>query len=217
MTGTLAVSSYASGLQGMREEFGVSQEALAAGQTTYLLGLACGSIAFPASADYFGRRNVILLTMTAFTLFSIGVAAARNLATVLVCRFFAGLFASAAQVLAPASVSALWPPQRLAVPFTTAAVAPFLGPSLGPLIGGYIVQYSGSWRNVDWWAMAVAGFFTLLFALLVPETYAPYILRRRAAKLGPGYVSVHDQAGRKSVSEEARMHFVRPFKYLATE
>ncbi|GFZ44350.1 hypothetical protein JCM24511_02072 [Saitozyma sp. JCM 24511] len=135
------------------------------------------------------------------TLFLVG------LATVLVCRFFAGLAAAAGQTLIPAQISSLWPPHELAVPFTTAAIAPFLGPSLGPLLGGYVVQYGGSWRNIDW--------------LAVPETFPPFILRRRAAKLqqahGQTYVSVFDQNGRKSMREELSTHLKRPIKYLFTE
>ena len=93
---------------------------------------------FPSVAGHFGRKWVIVATMLTFTAFSVGVAAAkdigtltsciyqyhtdRSIATVLICRFFGGLFAAAAQVLIPAQVSSLWAPKDLAVPFTTAAI-----------------------------------------------------------------------------------------------
>ena len=34
---------------------------------------------FPATADYFGRKRVVVITMTIFTAFSVGVAASKNI------------------------------------------------------------------------------------------------------------------------------------------
>ncbi|GFZ47041.1 hypothetical protein JCM24511_04267 [Saitozyma sp. JCM 24511] len=108
------------------------------------------------------------------------------------------------------------------------------GPSLGPLLGGYVVQYGGSWRNIDW--------------LAVPETFPPFILRRRAAKLqqahGQTYVGLRSERAqyprperctvsqspcaarwpnpvplltRKSMREELSTHLKLPIKYLFTD
>ncbi|ORY24892.1 major facilitator superfamily domain-containing protein [Naematelia encephala] len=238
MTGTFAVSSYSSGTMLITpRDLGKSAEVLAVGQTLFLNGIAFGSVIFPGTADYFGRKKVIVITMTVFTAFSAGVAAGRNLETVLVCRFFSGFAAAAGQSLIPAQVSSLWTGKDLAVPFTTAAIAPFLGPSLGPLLGGFVVQYSGSWRNIDWLAvcqlheplvraldaeqMAIAGLFTLLYFALVPETFVPYILRKRAHTLekqtGLRHVSINDKSGRKSVQAELKAHVIRPVRYLLFE
>ena len=62
------------------------------------------------------------------------------------------------------------------------AAAPFMGPTLGPIVGGFVGQTIG-WR----WVMGVSAIFTgvlwLLGTFTIPETYAPVLLRKRAAAL----------------------------------
>ncbi len=55
------------------------------------------------------------------------------------------------------------------------------GPLLGPLISGY-VSVSVGWRWVYWIELIFAG-ATWPFLLMMPETYPPVILQRRAKKL----------------------------------
>lgn len=54
------------------------------------------------------------------------------------------------------------------------------GPVLGPLISGFISVLS--WRWAFWFALILAG-ATLVPLILMPETFGPVILARRARKL----------------------------------
>lgn len=100
-------------------------------------------------------------TLAAFSAFSVGTAAGHNIQTILISRFFAGFFSSGMQTLGPSTLSSLFSPKELAVPFSVAAISPFLGPSDGPLVGGYVTQYSGSWRNINWVSVGFAGVMSL--------------------------------------------------------
>jgi MFS family permease len=53
-------------------------------------------------------------------------------------------------------------------------------PVIGPLIGGFVFQYMG-WRWTNWVVMIGAG-VGILMLIIIPETYAPAILRAKAAK-----------------------------------
>lgn len=72
----------------------------------------------------------------------------------------------------------------------------FLGPSLGPIIAGLyadmsrprllLINLSSSiteshlgWRWVFWVMMIFAGACTLLAIIILPETYAPVLLRKK--------------------------------------
>jgi len=67
----------------------------------------------------------------------------------------------------------------------TSSQCPFLGPSIGPIVGGFAVFYR-NWRWTEWSAIVVAG-AALLLVLPLKETYKKVILTRRAKKLGiPG-------------------------------
>jgi MFS family permease len=68
-------------------------------------------------------------------LFSIGTATSKNLESMLVTRFFAGLFASAATSIGPAALGDIFEPRvrATAMGFWTGFVIG--GPSLAPIIG----------------------------------------------------------------------------------
>ena len=51
----------------------------------------------------------------------------------------------------------------------------------GPIVGGFVTQYLG-WRWVNWLCMILSG-VALVFAALMKETYAPVILRKKAARI----------------------------------
>ncbi|KAK4702208.1 hypothetical protein P7C70_g4016, partial [Phenoliferia sp. Uapishka_3] len=232
MSGTFAVSSYTSGFAGMIQEFGTTSEVLVVGQFLFLVGpwrpagpKTNGSgvrVALSAGT----RENCALTpfapyrTLTAFAAFSVGTAAAKNMATVLVSRALSGFFSAGIQTLGPASLSSLFSPQQIAVPFTVAAISPFLGPSVGPLVGGYVTEYTGSWRNINWVAVGFAGVMALL-SIIVPELHGPAILRARAQRLstlaGAHYISAHDVGRVIDLKSEARVHLLKPFIYLLKE
>jgi MFS family permease len=61
-------------------------------------------------------------------------------------------------------------------------LTPFIGPGLGPLIGGFIVH------NVNWhwtnFVMVIAVAVMLIFiTFVVPETYAAVLLKKKAQRL----------------------------------
>lgn len=70
----------------------------------------------------------------------------------------------------------------------------FVGPEVGPVIGGFINQYT-NWRWSFWVLLIWAGVQWTLILFFVPETYAPVLLRRKAIKLrqetGDNRVSDH--------------------------
>lgn len=101
------------------------------------------------------------------------------------------------------------------------ATAPFLGPSIGPIAGGFLGQ-AGGWRWVEGLMAAFTGLLWILCSLLVPETYAPILLRRRAEKLskitGKVYLSKVDAGQpRKTIAQEFRVALSRPWVLLFRE
>ena len=66
------------------------------------------------------------------------------------------------------------------------AAAPFLGPVLGPVIGGFIGETVG-WRWIEGIMAIFTGVLWLAGLLVIPETYAPVLQRRRAQKLSSSH------------------------------
>ena len=76
----------------------------------------------------------------------------------------------------------MFPARQRGLAISIFAAAPFMGPTLGPIVGGFVGE------NVGWrWIQGVIAIFTgalwILGTCTIPETYAPVLLRKRAAAL----------------------------------
>ncbi|KAL8290079.1 hypothetical protein RQP46_003018 [Phenoliferia psychrophenolica] len=163
-------SVYAGGIKQMEEYFEVSTEVVTVGLSVYVLGFAM-----------FGRRLVHLVTYLPFAVFHLGCGAARNIETLIICRFFAGLFGSAPLTNSGGVISDMFSASERALAISFFALAPFAGPVLGPIIGGFVGENT-TWRWLFWIEAIFSGVMYVLYAL-VPESYAPVLLRWRAEKL----------------------------------
>lgn len=169
---TCASSIYTSTYMQMDVEFHCSKLVATLGLSTFVLGIALGPMWSPLS-EFYGRRPVYLFAFAAFTVFIIPCAVARNIETVIVTRFFQGLSGSAFLSVSGGTVGDLFRPEKMHHPMTLFTAAPFLAPSMGPLIGGFINS------NVDWrWTHYImiiwASLMFLAIFFLVPETYREY-------------------------------------------
>lgn len=86
-------TSYTATLSGLMAEFGEPSETVVTlGVTTYLLGLAAGSLVVAPMSELFGRRPVYLLCLSVSAVLIIPCALAESLAGIIVVRFFGALF-----------------------------------------------------------------------------------------------------------------------------
>ncbi|KAF2439536.1 MFS general substrate transporter [Karstenula rhodostoma CBS 690.94] len=174
-------TSYTSGIPGMLITFDVeSKTDLVLGLTTYLAGLALGSVILAPLSEMYGRRPVYLIAVAMFVVLIIPCALAQNLATILAVRFF-GAFAGAAMISnAPGTVSDIVSDDYRALAFSVWSIGPMNGPVVGPLVGGFVFQYMG-WRWTNWVVMIGSG-VSWLMVFSIGETYAPALLRTKSAK-----------------------------------
>lgn len=92
------------------------------------------------------------------------------------------------------------------------SLSPFAGPSLGPLIGGFIADSYLSWR----WTfivLALSGAFASVVTVALPETYAPVLEYNKAKRLRrEGFTGARASldALRSSWRQEIGRWFVRP-------
>jgi len=181
-TVVLYSTSYTSSMPGMMKEFNVSSEPVATlGVTTYLLGLAAGSLVLAPLSEMYGRRVVYVGSLAVFCLLVLPCALATSLPEVLIVRFF-GAFAGAALIAnAPGTVSDIVTEHYRALAFSIWSIGPMNGPVTGPLIGGFAAEYLG-WRWTNWLVMIFSGVAWVAISLM-KETYAPLILQRKAAKM----------------------------------
>lgn len=121
-------TSYSAGIPGMMETFGITNKTLLVlGITTYLFGLALGSIILAPLSEMYGRRPIYLCSMVLFTILVLPCALATNLEAILVTRFFGALAGSAMISNAPGTVGDIVTEEYRAFAFSIWSIGPMNG------------------------------------------------------------------------------------------
>ncbi|ETS75975.1 hypothetical protein PFICI_12919 [Pestalotiopsis fici W106-1] len=184
--GTLSISMSSSIFSGalpqIGEDFDVSRQLSVASISLFVLGFAVGPMSWAPLSEIYGRQIIYAITFTLATVFGGASIASKNIATLLVLRFFTGVCGSSAIVNAAGVISDMFEAKDRGLAVMVYTSAPFLGPSLGPICGGFLAQSSG-WRWVDGLTVIFTGVMLILGLVLVPETYGPYLLMQRAKYL----------------------------------
>ncbi|KAI1421569.1 major facilitator superfamily domain-containing protein [Xylaria sp. FL1777] len=174
-------TTYTSSIPGLIEQFGISNDIIATlGVTTYLLGLGIGSLVWAPISELYGRKRVYLVCMPIFTLLILPACLATSIAEILVVRFFGALFGAALVVNSAGTVVDISTEETRALVLSLWSIAPLNGPVTGPVIGGFVFQYLG-WRWDNWLILILSGVASI-FMLGTKETYAPSILKEKAAR-----------------------------------
>lgn len=131
---------------------------------------------------------MFIATFVPFTIFNAACCGANSLEALLVFRFFAGTFGSSSLTSVGGIISDMFSPATRAGAMGIFAIAPFLGPAIGPVAGGFLAEAQGSsWK----WVAALLAFFSAILtvagAIWLPETYEPVLLRRRARNMEKAY------------------------------
>lgn len=207
-------------LVGVEESFGVSEEVALLTITLFVIGFGVGPVVFAPLSEIYGRRIIYGSTLLIAVVFIIPCAVAKNIGTLLVCRAIDGIAFSAPMTLVGGTLADLWKNEERGVPMAAFSAAPFIGPAIGPLIGGYLSDATG-WRWLYWIQLIFAFVVWVLITFTVPETYAPTILARRAKKLrketGSNEHVTEQDLDVRPFTERLVIFLVRPLQLLFGE
>ena len=82
-------------------------------------------------SEQWGRRPIFIITYALFAIFNIPCAVAKNVETLLVCRFLAGFFGSSPLTNSGGVISDMFSASERALAVSLYAAAPFAGPVIG--------------------------------------------------------------------------------------
>lgn len=94
MVASWGSSVYASAVEPVAAIFGVGRVVALLGLTLYICGFATGPLFFGPMSELYGRKWPILGACFVFTCFMFAAATAKDFQTLMLARFFAGVFAS---------------------------------------------------------------------------------------------------------------------------
>lgn len=208
---TMASSSPSGALtgpNGISQEFGVSVEAAGLVITVFLLGYCFGPLFWAPLSEFWGRRWIFYISFSLYLIFNFLCAFAPNFASLLIGRFLTGTFASSPLSNAPGVLADIWGPIERGNAMALFSMMTFVGPSLGPVIGGFLAL-DEDWRWTFYVLLWLAG-VTSAFMFTIPETHPATVLLNKAKRIRalkiPGFENVQTPA------EAANLSLVRIFK-----
>lgn len=166
------------------ETFHISEEVLILSTVTvFVIGFGVGPLLFAPLSEEFGRSVIYHSTLIPALIFIIPCGLAQNFYTLLICRLIDGILFSAPMTLIGGSLADIWEAKDRGQAMAIFSAAPYMGPVMGPIVGGLLADYAPTWRWIYWTFLIIAGVVYLSFLILLPETHALTLLKRRAKML----------------------------------
>lgn len=218
---TFTSSIFSASTRAIAAHFHVSVEVATLSSSLYILGYAFGPIMWGPFSELEGRKLPILIGMFGFSIFQVAVAVAKDLQTVMLGRFFGGIFGSCPLSIVAAVFADIFDNKQRGTAIVIFATMVFLGPMLAPFIGGFIVTSYLGWRWTSW----VPGFmgFSALFlnVFFLQESYPPKVLVGKAQELRRRTKNWGIHAKQEEVEVDFRelvtKNFSRPIRLLISE
>ncbi len=199
---TFASAIYSAGTAQISEEFSVSYNVANSGTSMLIFGFALGPMLWAPLCEVYGRKwPALLVSPRASSLngtrvtdylgqpyfvsavFAFGTATARDVQTILLTRFFAGVFGSSPISITGGSIVDIWSPQQRGTPMVCYGITLAAAPTLGPIIGGAFIASGCGWRWTEYLTGIVMMAQFILDALFLDESHADVLLTRKAQRL----------------------------------
>ncbi|KAJ5474773.1 Major facilitator superfamily domaingeneral substrate transporter [Penicillium sp. IBT 31633x] len=208
------------GLGLIEEKYNVSEEVAILTCSIMVCGFAVGPLLWSPLSEIIGRQPVYIISMGLYTIFNIPCALSPNIGGLLASRFLCGVFSSSGLSLAGGTIADIWKIRERGMAIAYFAAAPYCGPVLGPIVCGWINIGSHRLDLFFWVNMAFSGVMLILVGL-IPETYAPVILKRRAKRLrketGDPNIITEQETHKFTIMDIVRTSLIRPITMILTD
>ncbi|CAI7577485.1 unnamed protein product [Penicillium manginii] len=222
----LPAGSYGAGNNYMAEKFHVQNEPfpnLAWATTSWNMGAAFWPLIFVPLTESSGRMPGYFVSYFLLVVSLFPSAFAQNFATLVVTRFFGGGASSVSINIVGGSISDVWYGDKArSLPMSLFGFTSVVGIALGPFVGSAIQQIhkDDPWRWIFYIQIIYNAALIPVFYLILRETRADVILRKRAKKLRwetgrPIYSE--SELNTTSLLKLVQVSFERPTRMLLTE
>ncbi len=167
--GALSLNVFLPSLPTMADHFGVEYSLMQLSVSLYLAATAVVQILIGPISDRYGRRPIVIATVSIFVLSCLGALFAPNFTVFLICRLLQAAIATGF-AMSRAVVRDMVPQDQAASMIGYVTMGMSVVPMLGPAVGGVLDEAFG-WQ-ASFWMLTGSGLFLLLLVLLDQgETY----------------------------------------------
>lgn len=215
---TFASSGPSGCLESIASDLHVSTEAAGLVVTLFLLGYCAGPLLWAPLSEFYGRRWIFYITFTLYLAFNFLCAFSPNFAGLLVGRFLTGTFASSSLSNAPGVLADIWGPIERGNAMAAFSMMTFIGPALGPVIGGFL-ELKENWRWI-FYVLLWLGAVTEIMMFTIPETLPTIVLLNKARRIRrlkvPGFEDIKApvEVTDRSLGSMFAVALTRPWRIL---
>ena len=167
--GPFSVDTYFPSFPAIASHFGVSLLQVQSTLSLYLTALAMMSLFHGALSDSFGRRRVILVSLTVYTLMALACPMAPSFSWLLTFRFIQGLAGGAGMIVGRAVIRDRFQGATAHRFMAQVTLVSGFAPAIAPVLGGWLHVWLG-WRG-PFLFLSVMGLVTFLACFLwLPES-----------------------------------------------
>ena len=221
MTATWASATISAGTRQIAAEFDIGTQTATLAVTLFLFAFGIGPLLWAPLSEVYGRKMAVIPPVFIAACFTFGTAAAKDVQTVMITRFFAAFFCSAPVTNTGGVLADLFPASQRGIAVASYAMAVVVGPVFGPIVGAaFVSNASLGWRWTEYFSGIIMLVMVVLDVVFIDESYPPKLLVYKARKLriASGNWSLHAKFEEWdiSITELAHKFLLRPFQVIAT-
>ncbi|MGD9161745.1 MAG: multidrug effflux MFS transporter [Desulfobacteraceae bacterium] len=164
----MATDMYLPATPMIKEQLNTSVELVNSTLSTFFFIISFSGLLFGPLSDRFGRKPIILTTISVYVLASLACVFSTNIYFLIVSRVFQAVGCGSGMAIPAAIVKDFFPPEKKEKAFAVIGALTGFVPIIAPVFGAKILEYT-SWRGI-FFILAILGFITLVFAFFFKET-----------------------------------------------
>ncbi|MBN1906705.1 MAG: multidrug effflux MFS transporter [Deltaproteobacteria bacterium] len=164
----MATDMYMPALPSIKEQLNTTIELVNLTMSGFFFIISISGLVFGSLSDKFGRKPVIMVSLTLYIFASISCAISINIYFLIVSRLFQAIGCAGGMAVSSAIIKDFFEPEKKEKAFAIIGALTGFVPVTAPILGAWILAFT-SWRGA-FFVLTLLGVITLVFAFFYKET-----------------------------------------------
>lgn len=164
----MATDMYMPALPSIKDQLNTTIELVNLTMSGFFFIISISGLVFGSLSDKFGRKPVIMVSLTLYIFASISCAISINIYFLIVSRLFQAIGCAGGMAVSSAIIKDFFEPEKKEKAFAIIGALTGFVPVTAPILGAWILAFT-SWRGA-FFVLALLGVITLVFAFFYKET-----------------------------------------------